>query len=345
MPADKTTPDENAEQSGHRQRIYHVIFEASTPMAKGFDLLLIACILLSVAFVLLDSVQAIHNEWHDTLYFIEWSFTVVFTIEYLLRLYSIGKPLKYATSFFGVIDLLCILPTYLSLFVAGTEVMLVVRLVRVLRVFRVLRLFHYVGEAAALAKAMQASRRKITVFLFAVITMVTVFGSIMYVVEGPANGFSSIPRSIYWAVVTLTTVGYGDITPQTNFGQFLSSIVMIMGYAVIAVPTGIVTVELSNTMKRHMHLVCRGCGEEGHDADADYCKLCGTELSRRDGRSRHLKPMPLPDLQNTLDADKNDEADGAKDDDRRDNKRDKSSDKNSGDKNSQDDDLPKQKPV
>jgi len=291
------TPDQ-PEQQGLRQKVYHVIFEANTPLAKGFDIALIICILLSVSLVMLDSVQAIHDDWHEELYIIEWCFTVIFTIEYLLRLYSIGKPLKYATSFFGLVDLLCIVPTYLSLFFAGTEVLLVVRLVRVLRVFRVLRLFQYVGEAAALAKAMQASRRKITVFLFTVLTMVTVFGSIMYVVEGPDNGFTSIPRSIYWAIVTLTTVGYGDITPQSNFGQFLSSIVMIMGYAVIAVPTGIVTVELSNTMKRHMHLVCRGCGEEGHDADADYCKLCGTELSRRDGRQRHLKPMPLPDRQN-----------------------------------------------
>lgn len=293
------SPDTAPKDETMREKIYHVIFEANTPLAKGFDIALIVCILLSVALVMLDSVQAIHERWHEELYIIEWGFTAIFTIEYLLRLYSIGKPLKYATSFFGVVDLLCIIPTYLSLFFAGTEVLLVVRLVRVLRVFRILRLFHYVGEAAALAKAMQASRRKITVFLFTVITMVTIFGSLMYVVEGPENGYTSIPRSIYWAIVTLTTVGYGDITPQTNFGQFLSSIVMIMGYAVIAVPTGIVTVELSNTMKRHMHLVCRGCGEEGHDADADYCKLCGTELSRRDGRQRHMKPVPLPDLQHS----------------------------------------------
>ncbi len=282
-----------------RQKIYHVIFEANTPMAKGFDLCLIVLILLSVALVMLDSVQAIHEQWHRELYIIEWCLTIIFTVEYLLRLYSIGKPLKYATSFFGLVDLLCIIPTYLSLFIVGAEVFLVVRLLRVLRVFRILRLLHYVGEATALAKAMQASRRKITVFILTVLTMVTVFGSLMYLVEGPEGGYTSIPRSIYWAIVTLTTVGYGDITPQTNFGQFLSSIVMIMGYAVIAVPTGIVTVELSNTMRRHMHLVCHGCGEEGHDADADYCKLCGTELSRRDGRSRHLKPMPLPDRQNS----------------------------------------------
>ena len=298
----KTRPDDTQNNDAPetlRQKIYHVIFEADTPLAKGFDLTLIILILLSVTLVILDSVQAFHQRWHQEFYIIEWGFTIIFTIEYLLRLYSIGKPLKYATSFFGLVDLLCIIPTYLSLFIAGTEVLLIVRLLRVLRVFRILRLLHYVGEATALAKAMQASRRKITVFIFTVLTMVTVFGSLMYVVEGPESGYTSIPRSIYWAIVTLTTVGYGDITPQTNFGQFLSSIVMIMGYAVIAVPTGIVTVELSNTMKRHMHLVCHGCGEEGHDADADYCKLCGTELSRRDGRSRHLKPMPLPDRQNT----------------------------------------------
>ncbi|OOV87054.1 ion transporter [Oceanospirillum linum] len=297
--AHNTDADNSAVPETLKQKIYHIIFEASTPMAKGFDLSLIVLILLSVALVMLDSVQAIHEQWHRELYIIEWGFTIIFTIEYLLRLYSIGKPLKYATSFFGLVDLLCIIPTYLSLFIVGAEVFLVVRLLRVLRVFRILRLLHYVGEATALAKAMQASRRKITVFILTVLTMVTVFGSLMYLVEGPEGGYTSIPRSIYWAIVTLTTVGYGDITPQTNFGQFLSSIVMIMGYAVIAVPTGIVTVELSNTMRRHMHLVCHGCGEEGHDADADYCKLCGTELSRRDGRSRHLKPMPLPDRQNS----------------------------------------------
>ncbi|OPX55132.1 voltage-gated potassium channel [Oceanospirillum multiglobuliferum] len=284
-------------RSNHREWLYKVIFEANTPLGKAFDMTLIICILFSVALVMLDSVQSIHQRYGHIFYLLEWFFTIVFTIEYLLRLYCIGKPLKYATSFFGIVDLLCIIPTYLSLFFAGTQVMLVVRLIRVLRVFRILKLFQYVGEATALAKALQASRRKITVFLFTVLTMVTVFGSIMYVVEGPENGFTSIPRSIYWAVVTLTTVGYGDITPQSNLGQLLSAVVMIMGYAVIAVPTGIVTVELSNTMKRHMHLVCRGCGEEGHDADADYCKLCGTELSRRDGRQRHLKPH-LPDMKN-----------------------------------------------
>ena len=287
----------SAKPTGHRAWIYHVIFEANTPLARGFDLCLMACILISVGLVMLDSVDSIHQTWHRELYIAEWFFTIIFTLEYLLRLYSIGKPLKYATSFFGLIDLLCIIPTYLSLFFAGTQVMLVVRLIRVLRIFRILKLFHYVGEAAALTKAMQASRRKITVFLFTVLTMVVIFGSLMYVIEGPKNGFTSIPRSIYWAVVTLTTVGYGDITPQTNFGQLLSAIVMIMGYGVIAVPTGIVTVELSQTMKRHMILVCHGCGEEGHEADADYCKYCGTELSRRDGKQRHLKPMPLPDRQ------------------------------------------------
>lgn len=301
----------SAKPSGHRAWIYHVIFEANTPLARGFDLCLIFFIVASVVLVMLDSVESIREVWHQELYIAEWFFTIIFTIEYLLRLYSIGKPLKYATSFFGLIDLLCIIPTYLSLFFAGTQVMLVVRLIRVLRIFRILKLFHYVGEAAALTKAMQASRRKITVFLFTVLTMVVIFGSLMYVIEGPENGFTSIPRSIYWAVVTLTTVGYGDITPQTNIGQFLSSVVMIMGYGVIAVPTGIVTVELSQTMKRHMMLVCHGCGEEGHEADADYCKYCGTELSRRDGKQRHLKPMPLPDRQLKTEPDKNTDSYGS----------------------------------
>ncbi len=291
-----STPDsDSVKRSGHREWLYHVIFEANTPIARAFDLSLIVFIILSVILVMLDSVQAIHSVWHRELYIAEWIFTLFFTVEYLLRLYCIGKPIKYATSFFGIIDLLCIIPTYLSLFFVGTQVMLVVRLVRVLRIFRILKLFQYVGEAAALSKAMKASRRKITVFLMTVLTMVTVFGSIMYAVEGPENGFTSIPRSIYWAVVTLTTVGYGDITPQTNFGQLLSSIVMIMGYGVIAVPTGIVTVELSQAMRRHMTLVCHGCGEEGHEVDANFCKDCGTELSRRDGRKRQVQPKPLPD--------------------------------------------------
>ncbi|MBB1486944.1 ion transporter [Oceanospirillum sediminis] len=290
---------DSVERSGHKAWLYHIIFEANTPLAKAFDIALILSILASVTLVMLDSVQSVHEQWHRELYIAEWIFTIFFTIEYLLRLYCIGKPVRYATSFFGIIDLLCIIPTYLSLFVAGTQVMLVVRLIRVLRIFRILKLFHYVGEATALARALQASRRKITVFLITVLTMVTVFGSLMYVIEGPEHGFTSIPRSIYWAVVTLTTVGYGDITPQTNIGQMLSAMVMIMGYAVIAVPTGIVTVELSQTMKRHMTLTCVGCGQEDHDADADYCKYCGTQLSRRDGKRRQVIPRPLPDLQHS----------------------------------------------
>jgi voltage-gated potassium channel len=233
-----------------KQSVHQVIFEADTPAGRLFDIALIVFILLSVAVVLLDSIESVHIVHGDLLYRIEWVFTVVFTIEYLLRLWCIQSSVLYARSFYGIVDLLGILPTYLSLVITGAQYMLVIRVLRVLRVFRVLRLVRYVNEASVLSEALKASRRKITMFLFTVLTMIVVFGSLMYLVEGPANGFTSIPKSIYWAVVTLTTVGYGDISPVTPLGRFVASIVMIMGYAIIAVPTGIVTMELSEASRR-----------------------------------------------------------------------------------------------
>ena len=262
-----------------RLTLYEIIFEADTPAGKAFDVLLIVSILLSVAAVMLDSIDPVRTQYGKLLYIIEWFFTVLFTIEYILRLVSVGKPLKYAVSFYGVVDLLAIIPTYISVFFPGTQYLLVIRILRILRIFRILKLAPYLGEARLLVRALQSSRRKISVFLYTVLTLVVIFGSLMYVVEGGKNGFTSIPRSIYWAIVTMTTVGYGDISPKTVLGQTIASMVMIMGYSIIAVPTGIVTVEMSQTFGRKISTqVCNQCSAEGHDADAKHCKFCGAEL-------------------------------------------------------------------
>jgi voltage-gated potassium channel len=273
--------NDGAREQSLRLTLRTIIFEAGSPAGKAFDVVLIASILLSVLAVMLDSVQSIRAEYGRALYLVEWFFTILFTIEYVLRLITIGRPRKYATSFFGIVDLLAILPTYISIFVPGTHCLLIIRVLRVLRVFRVLKFFQYIWEASALMRALKASRRKITVFLFAVLTLEVILGSLMYLVEGDENGFTSIPRSVYWAIVTLTTVGYGDISPQTTVGQFLAAIIMITGYSIIAVPTGIVTVELSRHARREVDIqVCPGCGTEGHDADALHCKHCGTRLEK-----------------------------------------------------------------
>jgi voltage-gated potassium channel len=266
-----------------RERIHEIIFEADTPAGKAFDVWLLVLILLSTLTVMLESVPALHDRYLTWFVVLEWSFTILFTIEYGVRLYSVRKPMKYATSFFGIIDLLAILPSYLSLLVAGTQYLMIVRLLRLLRVFRIFKLVQFMRESRILLVAMRASRLKITVFLFGVLVMVCIYGSIMYLVEGSTNeGFSSIPRSIYWAIVTLTTVGFGDITPQTPFGQFLASIVMITGYAVIAVPTGIMSAELMRQVggkeKSGQARACPDCGRDDHEADADYCRFCGGKL-------------------------------------------------------------------
>lgn len=264
---------------GWRRRLHEVIFEADTPAGKFFDVVLIGSILLSVLAVMLDSVAAIGNRYGTLLYGVEWFFTVLFTIEYVLRMLAIGRPLSYATSFFGVVDLLAILPTYVSIFIPGTRYLLVIRILRVLRIFRVFKLVQYVGESRLLLQALRASRKKITVFLFTVFTLVVIFGSLIYLIEGVENGFTSIPRSIYWAIVTLTTVGYGDISPQTGLGQSLAAIIMILGYGIIAVPTGIVSVEMSQAFGRQVSTQsCPECGAEGHDPDARFCKYCGSSL-------------------------------------------------------------------
>lgn len=267
----------------NRELIHEIIFEADTPAGKTFDVWLLIFILLSTATVMLESIPSYQAKYLSWFIMLEWGFTIVFTIEYMLRLYSVRKPLHYATSFFGVIDLLAILPAYLSLLIAGTQYLVIVRILRLLRVFRIFKLVQFTQESGVILTALRASRRKITVFLFSVLLLVSVFGSIMYMVEGENNsGFSSIPQSIYWAIVTLTTVGFGDITPQTSFGQFLASIVMITGYAVIAVPTGIMSAEMMKQVRKKGHSgllsACPDCGRDGHEEDARYCRFCGGKL-------------------------------------------------------------------
>ena len=271
--------NENGSRSQWRLRLHEVIFEADTAAGKWFDVLLILAILISVVMVMLDSVATIRNIYGSILLAGEWFFTILFTIEYILRLFSVGRPLAYATSFFGVVDLLAILPTYLSIIIPGAQYLLVIRILRVLRIFRIFKLVQYLGEARLLTQALRASRRKITVFLFVVLTLVTIFGSLIYLIEDPKDGFTSIPKSIYWSIVTLTTVGYGDIFPKTNLGQLLSAVIMIIGYGIIAVPTGIVTVEFAQAYKRKVSTqACPECSAEGHDTDARFCKYCGSRL-------------------------------------------------------------------
>jgi len=264
-----------------KEKLHEIIFEADTPEGKLFDVLLLAAIVVSVLIVMVESVGSIHDQYAAFFFYIEWAFTILFTIEYLLRLYCVRKPASYAVSFFGMVDLLAILPTYLSFFIAGSQYLLVIRILRLMRIFRIFKLGHFLKEGYFIVKALQASRAKITVFLFFVLLMVTIIGAIMHVVEGGVNeGFSSIPKSIYWSIVTLTTVGFGDITPVTNLGQFLSAIVMMLGYAVIAVPTGIVSAEMMTKRPPSLNTQsCRTCGREGHEDDARYCKYCGAPLN------------------------------------------------------------------
>ena len=263
-----------------RDRLHEIVFEADTPAGKAFDVLLIVSILSSVVVVMLDSVATIQARAGAWLTRLEWTFTVLFTIEYLVRLASVRRPVKYALSFFGVIDLLAIIPTYLSLIIAGAQSLLVIRILRLLRVFRVFKLGYYLSEARVLTTAMQASRAKITVFLTLVMSIAVVMGALLYLIEGEASGFTSIPRGMYWAVVTMTTVGYGDIAPDTVLGQIAASALMVLGYAIIAVPTGIVSAALVQAAAHQpvSTQACPSCSAEGHDDDAVYCKYCGEPL-------------------------------------------------------------------
>lgn len=266
-------------RSGLRFKLHEIIFEADTAAGKAFDIILIFAILASVLIVMLDSVAELNTTYGGFFYKAEWFFTILFSVEYMFRLICVGRPTKYATSFYGVIDLLAIIPTFISVLIPGTQYLLVIRVLRVLRVFRVLKVVQYVGEAQQLSRAMRASRQKITVFLVLVITIVVILGSFMYLIEGPENGFTSIPRSVYWAIVTLTTVGYGEVSPKTPYGMGLASVIMIMGYSIIAVPTGIVTAELGRAaIGKISTKACLECAAEGHDADAEFCKFCGKRL-------------------------------------------------------------------
>lgn len=264
-----------------RRRMHEVIFEADTPAGKAFDVVLLAIIVLSVIVVMLDSVLEIHNRYLLPLALAEWTITILFTVEYVARLICVARPWRYALSFYGLVDLLAVVPTYLALFVAGAHSVLVIRAIRLVRIFRVFKLSRYLSEARTLLIALRETRARITVFLVVVLTLVLIIGSAMHLIEGgqPDTQFTSIPRSVYWAVVTMTTVGYGDIAPVTVLGQTLAAGVMILGYSIIIVPIGVFSAEIVAASKREVSTqACPGCAAEGHDADAAYCKYCGSKL-------------------------------------------------------------------
>jgi voltage-gated potassium channel len=274
-------PESKPARPGWRLRLHTIIFESDTPAGAAFDIALLVLIVASIVAVCLDSVEGFRTAYGSELRYAEWFFTGLFAVEYVLRLLSVRYPWRYARSFFGVVDLLAVLPTPLSLVVPGAQSMLVVRVVRLLRVFRILKLASFLWQATVLVHALRASRQKITVFLGAVLTLVVFAGALMYLVEGPQHGFDSIPRGMYWAIVTVTTVGFGDITPKTPLGQTIAAVLMIMGYGIIAVPTGIVSVELANASRRFSvsSRACPGCGHSPHEDDAVHCKRCGAPLA------------------------------------------------------------------
>lgn len=273
-----TTDIDNNDNESLKQKLYTIIFGHDTPAGRLFDLVLIYTILFSVVVVILDSVTLLESYGF---YFkaLEWLLTIFFTIEYITRVYCSPNRWRYIFSFYGIVDLLSIIPSYLSLFISDISYLLIIRLLRVLRVFRILKLVRYLSEANVLARSLFMSRRKILVFFSVVLVLATIFGSLMFIVEGPEHGFTSIPRSIYWTVVTITTVGYGDITPQTVIGQVIAALVMLTGYSIIAVPTGIFTAEIAQEMQRQRQLKhCQNCERSGHEQDAEYCRHCGAEL-------------------------------------------------------------------
>lgn len=267
---------------GWRLRLYTIIFEADTPAGRAFDLALIWLILASVGVVMLDSFEGLHARWGATFMWLEWAFTLLFTAEYIARLACVRRPARYARSVFGIIDLLAVLPTWLALFMPGLHALIDVRLLRLLRLFRILKLAEYVDEYAALGRALMASRRKILVFLGFVVLVVIVMGTVMYVVEGPANGFNNVPVSVYWAITTMTTVGYGDLTPSTGLGRSIASLMMLVGWGTLAVPTGIVSAEFTALRMQDRRApttrTCHACLTEGHEATAKFCRNCGDRL-------------------------------------------------------------------
>ncbi len=284
---------EHKVHSGWRHKLHEIIYEADTPKGKAFDVALIILIVISVILVMLETVDEFDAKYHNILWFLEWVVTVFFTVEYFARIISIKKPLKYIFSFYGIIDFLSTIPLYLSYIFAGSQVLLAVRAFRLLRIFRILKLVKFIGEASQLSQALKASRTKIAVFIYVVLILSVIMGTFMYIIEGDEAGFTSIPRSIYWTIVTLTTVGYGDIAPQTNLGQFIATVIMILGYGIIAVPTGIVTTEFAKEYKKNQasgdvsndaHYVhvntqaCPSCAAEGHRDNAKHCYNCGDLL-------------------------------------------------------------------
>lgn len=285
------SPNPDIPLQGWRLRLYTTIFEADTRAGRLFDVTLIVAILLSIVVVVADSVPALHQRWQRQFTWAEWGFTALFTLEYLARLACTRRPLRYATSFFGVVDLLAMLPTYLALLLPGAHALIDVRVLRLLRVFRVFKLTSYLTEYRGLGQALQASARKIIVFITGVLMIVLVMGTLMYVVEGPANGFSTIPTAVYWAITTMTTVGFGDITPKTDLGRFIASVMMLLGWGTLAVPTGIVTAEMASQRLSAAPVAttrtCHECLTEGHLPEALYCLHCGARLPQWQHQSRH----------------------------------------------------------
>lgn len=274
------TPDMTQQRKNWRSRLQEIIYESNTAAGKFFDIALLGAILVSTLIVMLDSVPSLHQQYGRIFLILEWIFTLLFTIEYILRLITVKRPLLYATSFVGIIDIMAIIPTYLSFFLTGAQSLLVLRSLRLLRIFRIFKLTHFLGEIRFLKAAVYGSLKKIIIFMLVVLTSVIILGSVMYLVEHGENGFTSIPDSIYWGIVTITTVGYGDISPVTPVGKFVASFIMLLGYGIIAVPTGIITTEMARAVrtKQDKGEVCPACGKEGHDHDARFCKYCGAKL-------------------------------------------------------------------
>lgn len=267
-------------QKQWQSRLHEIIYESNTTAGKAFDVALLILIVASIIIVMLDSMNYWHHEYGVIFSRLEWLFTILFSIEYILRIISLKRPIQYVFSFLGIIDLLSIVPAYLSVFFSGAQSLLVLRSLRLIRVFRIFKLTRFLSEMRFLSGAIRGSLRKISIFMLVVLTLVIILGSVMYLIERGQNGFESIPDSIYWAIVTITTVGYGDISPVTPVGKFVASIIMLIGYGIIAVPTGIITTEMALALKRKedKHVTCQNCGKEGHDKDATYCKYCGAIL-------------------------------------------------------------------
>lgn len=279
----ESLPEKIDSETPLKRQLRTIIFGTDTPAGRYFDIALMICIVLSVGLVFLDTVETVHRDYGNLILLLEWGFTIIFTIEYGLRLYCATHPVLYARSFYGLVDLLSILPSYLALFIPGANLTLVIRVLRLFRIFRVLKLLRYLSEGNVLLRAMIQSSRKVFLFFFSVSLIIMVLGAVMYVVEGPENGFSSIPKSVYWTIVTITTVGYGDITPKTGLGQAIAAFTMLLGYSIIAIPTGILTAEISQEVGRHRGLrSCNQCHKSGHDIDAMYCNRCGCELDLLD---------------------------------------------------------------